>query len=171
MQLKYLIIIILFYFFALLQNTFFLHFSLLGAVPNLVFILFFLTVFFSPKKISYIFFLYAVFAGLLADNFLYTHFGLSVILFIIIGYFAKKMQTALKEKEDKYPFVYFILLFLIWLLIYDLLAMFYLRFIDSSRILPNFGAGFWAGLVYNSFVAFIGFYIFKKARPIHGKDL
>jgi rod shape-determining protein MreD len=161
-----LITILLFYFFSLLQNAFFVHFSLAGAVPNLVFILFFLTIFFSPKKISYIFLLYAVIAGLWADNFLYTHFGLSIVLFIIIGYLAKKMQLALKEKEDKRPFSHFLPLFLIWLLVYEFSSMLYLRFIDSSHISMSFGAGFFAGIIYNLFMASVFFYIYKNVKNL-----
>ena len=46
---KTLVVIILFYIFALLQSSFFVHFSLLGAVPNLVFAFFALLVFFEKK--------------------------------------------------------------------------------------------------------------------------
>ena len=42
--------ILLFYFFALLQTSFFVHFSLFGVVPDLVFILYFGFTFYSIKK-------------------------------------------------------------------------------------------------------------------------
>jgi rod shape-determining protein MreD len=161
-----LITILLFYFFSLLQNAFFVHFSLAGAGPNLVFILFFLTVFFSQKKSGYLIFFYAVVSGLLLDFFTYAHFGLSVVLLIIIGCLAKKMQMALKEKEDKRPFSQFLPLFLIWLLAYEFSSMLYLRFIDSSHILMGFGAGFFAGIIYNLFMASVFFFIFKNVQNI-----
>lgn len=168
MWIKYLVIIILFYFFAVLQNTFFVHFNLFGAVPNLVFIFFFLLVFFVPKKINYSVLFYAIIAGLFLDIFSYKYFGISIILLIIIAYITKKIQSSLKEKKSKDPFVYFFPTFLLGLLIYELSLMFYLRFLDPLRTPLGFGSIFLGGIIYNLIVASMGFFVFKK---IYGKKV
>jgi len=49
MWIKPLVAVILFYFSAILQNSFFAHFIFLGASLNLIFIFFFLFVFFEKQ--------------------------------------------------------------------------------------------------------------------------
>lgn len=154
MFLSVLITIILFYFFAILQSSFFIHFNFSGAVPNLVFIFFFLIVYFSSQKIDYKIFVYATVAGLFLDIFSYTYFAVHVVLLIIIGLGAKKIQASFKEKKDKYPFIYFLPLFLLCLLAYELLLGLY----------SGFNFEFLGEIVYNLFVASIGFFIFKKFK-------
>jgi len=157
-----LVIILLFYFLALLQNSFFTHFNLLGSVPNLVFILFFLLVFFEKKKKNYLIIPLAIVAGLFLDIFSYTYIGPSIVLLIIIGIVLKKIQSLLKNREDNYPFVYFLPLFLICFAVYEALLMISLHFFDLSHTLINFDLRFAAGIVYSLFFAIIGFWIFKK---------
>ncbi len=148
-----LIMLSLFYFFALLQNSFFAHFNLFGAVPNLVFVFFFLLVFFEKpdKNLRVIF--YAIIAGLFLDVFSCAYLGASIILLIIIGFLIKKIQSLLKEKKDKHPFVYFLSLFLILLVIYDLL----MPHLDMS-----FGIYFFGRMIYSLLFATAGFHVCKK---------
>jgi len=160
------ITILLFYFFAILQSSFLVHFNLFGAVLNLVFIFFFLNVFFAPKKIGYEIILYAVVAGIFSDIFSYAFFGLSSVLLVIIAYFSKKMQTSLKEKHDKYPFIHFLPLFSAWFVVYELLMMMYFRFADSSHTAIIFNLGFLFEILYNAIAASLGFYIFKWQKFI-----
>lgn len=151
MRLRFLIIIVLFYFFAILQNSFFAHFCVLGAGPNLVFILFFTLIFFAdPKKHYYIVF-YAVCAGLFLDIFLYSYFGVSIILLLLIGFLVKRAQGILSEKKGSFPFVYFFPLFFISLIIYDLLLK-----------QANFNWAFLAQIIYSLLFAGIAFYVCKK---------
>lgn len=146
-----LIVISFFYFFAVLQNSFFIHFNLFGAVPNLIFIFFFLLVFFEQRNKSPRIVFFAITAGLLLDIFSTAYFGVSIILLIAIGLLVKKIQSLLKEAQDKYPIVYFTPLFLASLIVYDLL-----------RFPFNFGFIFFARILYSLFIALFGFYIFKK---------
>ena len=173
---KILVIIISFYFLLLLQNSFFTHLSLFGATPNLVFILFFLLVFFSaqskPVRGWEIFF-YAVFGGLFLDLFSYTYIGLSITAFIIIGFLVKKIQSLLQSREDKYPFIYFLPLFAISLLVYDLLMGLFQYFLTPDKIVIAFNAGIIFALIYNIIVASAFFYIYKKilVSVRHGKNI
>lgn len=159
---KTLIIIILFYFFALLQNSFFIHFNLFGAVPNLVFILFFLLVFFEKKNHNYPVILWAIVAGLFLDIFSDASFGVSIVLLIIIGLLIKKAQELLKNREDNRPFAYFWPLFTVFFVLYESLLMIYVRFFDSSHALINFNLSFLSGVIYSLVFGIIGFFIIKK---------
>jgi rod shape-determining protein MreD len=145
-----------------LQSSFLVHFNLFGAVPNLVFILFFLTIFFTKERINYTTIIYAVVAGLFLDIFSYTPLGLSIVLLLIISYLEKNIQNYLKEGKDNYPLTYFLPIFLIFFVLYNILVMIFLRFIDSSRIAINFGPSFLGAIIYNLFFATIGFWVFKK---------
>ena len=48
----------------------------------------------------------------------------------IIGLLLKKVQSLLKSREEKYPFFYFLPLFSIFFVLYEVSLMFFLRFID-----------------------------------------
>lgn len=144
---KFLIIILLFYLFALLQNSFFTHFNPLGAVPNLVFILFFLLIFFERPKgyPGWEVIFYSVAAGFFLDIFSYTYIGPSIVLLIIIGFTTKSLQTLLKNQKDSYPFIYFLPLFIIFLSAYSFLL-----------------GGTIFSAIYSIVIASILFYLYKK---------
>lgn len=142
-------IFFLFYFFALLQNSFFVHFNFFGAVPNFVFILFFALTFFEAKDKMFLVVFYSVVGGFFADVFSAGLFGLSVALFLITGFLTKKIQSALAVKQnDNFPFSYFLPLFFIFFAIY------------TFAIKGNFV--FFPQLAYNLIVASAFFWIYKK---------
>jgi rod shape-determining protein MreD len=159
----YIATIFLFYLFAVLQNSFFVHFSLFGAVLNIVFIFFFLLVFFQKKASYYKIIFYSIFAGLFLDFFSYTYFGVSIILLLFVGLIGKKIQTSLQEKNnDKFPTAYFVLLFLFSFTVYDFLLRIFLSSFNFLAVLQSVNIGFILEVVYNFFVAFVVFYIYKK---------
>lgn len=153
--------ILLFYLFAILQGSFFAHYNAFGAIPNLVFIFFFLVIFFR-LKMDYAAVFYAVIAGFFLDILSYTFLGPSAVLLLVIGFLAKKMQTSLKEKKDKYPFAHFAPLFIIWFALYGLSWAAYLYFFDPSHLLISLNFSFLAGIIYNLMLASLGFFVFKK---------
>jgi len=146
---KIIIAIILFYFFALLQNSFLAHFNLFGAVPNLVFILFFLLVFFAKRGEIYQVIFFAIIDGIFLDIFSYSYIGPSLALLLIIAFLIKKSQSLLQNREDKYPFVYFLPLFLVCFLIYNI-------------VLINFSVEIIFSIIYNVLAAAIFFYIYRR---------
>ena len=156
---KILLIIILFFLFALLQNTFFAQFNLFGANLNLVFILYILILFF---EVDTGYFLWAIIAGFLLDIFSYTSFGPSIVLLIIIGFLLKKTQALLKNKEEKFPFSYFLPLFAIFLLIYELFLSIYFHYFDLNKIAMISGWQIVYSIIYNSIIASALFYIYTK---------
>ena len=155
--------------FALLQGSFLTHFTFFGAIPNLVFILFFLLVFFEKFNQSYEVVLLSLVAGGLLDVISpYKYIGPSVILLVLIGILLKKAQSALKNKDDGYPYAYFLPLFVVFLLAYELSLGLYLFFIDPAKIVSNFGLSTIINMTYNSVVASIMFYIYKKCQKYTG---
>lgn len=156
------IIIPLFYFFALLQNSFFVYFNFLGSVPNFVFILYFTLIFFEKKDGYYATIFYAILAGLFLDIFSANSLGISIALLIIIGLLTKKIQSLLNEKKEDYPFGYFISLFLISFLVYDLLFKACIYFLNPNFIALYFNFKFLAEILYSLIFAAISFFIFKK---------
>jgi rod shape-determining protein MreD len=159
---KILFIILLFYIFALLQGSFFTHFNLFGAAPNLVFILFFLLVFFIKKDRSYQIIYLAAIAGVLLDISSYTYLGPSIIILMAAGFLLKKTQSLLKNRQDNYPFAYFLPLFVLFFTVYEVSLIVYLRFFDPSHALISFDLKFIIGVIYNSIVASVLFLIYKK---------
>ena len=147
---KVLVIIFLFYIFALLQNSFFTYFSIFGVIPNFVFILFFLLVFFTGKNHPYQILSLALLAGIFLDIFSNNYFGKYIILLLIIGFLIKKTQTLLKSLNDNFPFVYFLPLFLIYYIIFKIFSSF------------SFNFGFLVAIIYNSILASLFYYIFKR---------
>jgi rod shape-determining protein MreD len=150
--LRYPITFILLYLLAVLQNGFFAHYSFFGAVPNLVFALFFTLVFFSGKNdYCYIAFI-SISAGLFLDAFSTAQFGISTVLLLLIGFMARKIQGILQVKNgNNFPFIYFLPIFFVLIMVYDLaLKMF------------SFDLGFLAGIVYNLVFVSLFFYICKK---------
>lgn len=162
--------ILLFYLFALLQNSFFTHFSLFGAVPNLVFVFFFLLVFFikhgSYSDQNYIIIFLSVTAGIFLDISSFSFLGLSVIMLAVIGFALKKIQSLLKNREDSRPFIYFLPLFIICFLLYDLSFGFYLQIFYADKVVAGFDAKIIFSVVYNSIIASALFYIYKWQKFI-----
>ncbi len=165
-------IIFIFYILALLQNSFFAHFSLLGSIPNLVFIFFFLLVFFEKKDKNgrmdnnyWIIFL-AVTAGFFLDIFSYSYLGPSILLLMVLGVLLKKIQLLLKNRENNYPFVYFLPLFIFFILVYDLLIWLYFYFLDPSKIILSFGSKTVYAVIYDLLIATVFFYTYKKTLSL-----
>ena len=165
---KLLVIIFLFYFFALLQNSFLIHFDLFGAVPNLVFILFFLLVFFEKKDKAgqsynnYMVLSIAIIAGTFSDIFSYIYLGISIIILIIIGITLKNIQLSLMNTEENYPFVYFLPLFIVSFLVYNFALDLYIFAEEPTKIITFFSVGTIILLIYNLFIASVLFFIYKK---------
>ncbi|MCX6720241.1 MAG: hypothetical protein NTW11_00260 [Candidatus Staskawiczbacteria bacterium] len=146
---KTVVIIFLFIIFALLQNSFFAHFSIFGATPNLVFILFFLLVFFAKKETNYQIIYLSVIAGILLDIFSYAYLGPSIVSLLIGGFLLKKAQSMLKSGRDSYPFTYYLPLFLIFFAIYEICFL-------------GFNLGIIAEIIYNMVFASAFFYVYKR---------
>lgn len=149
MWFKPVIIFFLFYFFALLQNSFLVHFGFYGISPNLIFILFFTLIYFSKKNnLQLIYF--AIFAGFFLDIFSGAYFGISVILLAIIGFLGKKIQLSFRESKENYPIVSFLALFLLSFVLYESILNF------------SFGLLFFIKMVYNLLASMVFFFVYKK---------
>jgi len=171
---RILAIIALFYLFALLQNSFFVHYSLLGAVPDLVFVLFFGLVFVPIKNLRYfeiggayrIIFL-AVCAGFFMDTFMYPYLGPSIISFLIIGFALRRVQLVLLNKDGRYPFLYFLVIFIISLLGYYMLLGLIANRLSPFKFLAFFPPKIIFCIIYDSIFATVFFYIYNAMYKIN----
>ena len=152
MWLRLSIIFLLFIFLGILQTSFLVHFNIIGANLNLIFILFYLIVFFerSQKYIQGIF--SAIVAGFFLDALSSFYFGISFIYLLIITFIIKYILHLLKKKRGEYPIIYFTPLFVLSFIIYSLVL----------RI--TFNWIFLIEIVYNLVFALFGFYIYKKFK-------
>lgn len=170
MWFKYLIIIVLFWFFAVLQNSFLPYFSIMGQIPNFVFILFFLLVFFDTfshkalagqRKLNeyYQGFFAIIIAGFFLDVFLPLSFGFSIIALLIIYLFVKIVNYFFQKSQNIYAVIYFIVLFSICFFLYNLL--WYVSSLAFHFQFP-FGWNITISLLYSLVFASLAFFIYKK---------
>lgn len=150
-----LIFVALFYIFALLQTSFLPHFAIAGHVPNLVFILFILLIFFKEEHL----FFYAALAGFLLDIFFFPYIGISIAaLFALWGAY-KIIARILKLNQDSYHILNFAISFIMSFLLYHVILL-VLSWV--FRFTPIFGWNLLIGLAYNGILALIGFFVFKR---------
>jgi len=109
--------------------------------------------------------LWGALAGFFLDVFSYSYIGPSVVLLIAIGFLAKKTQSLLRDMDDNFPFAYFLPLFVVFFIVYQILLLIYLRFFDPSHYLMIFDLRIIAEIIYNLFFAAIGFWIIKRILP------
>ncbi len=157
---KALIIILLFYFFAVLQNSFLVHFNIYGTIPNIIFIFFFLLIFFEGRKSYYQIISWSIVAGFFLDVFSSSYFGVSIAVLLLIGILTKKIANSLKERRDEYPFVYFVPLFLGFFMSYEIILRLCFYFLNQNYSVLNLSWVFCIEIIYNLALAFLGFYIY-----------
>ncbi len=168
MWLKFLILILLFFILALIQNSFLPHFNIMGNSPNLIFILFFILIFFEKDNRYYEGILFSIIAGFILDVLSGSYFGDAIISLLLVYILIKIVIYFLKERQDKNLLFYFIPIFLISLasyeVLYNLSTDFYnLKFnILSAHNWQNILIGFG----YNLMVAFFVFFVYKKINNL-----
>ena len=164
---KLLILIVLFSFFAILQNSFFTYFSVMGSSVNLVFILFFILIFFYNRSAdekesdSYIILL-AVVAGFFLDLFLPIYFGVSIISLLIIYIIEKFITHLMVQNREKNLIFYFICMFSLSFIVYQILLYISLKLLGVHFLGLSFSVHTLGYLIYNLCFACIGFYLYKK---------
>lgn len=163
MLIKYLISIVAFYFLAVFQNSFFASFSQFGVTPNLVVVLFFILIFFEKGDKKYPIAFYAASAGFFLDIFSSEYFGISAVLLFIEGMAIKKIHFLLSEKNNKYSFAYFISLFFIFLIFYEVFWEVYFYALYRPEKLFNFSVKGSVNMIFNLLLASFIFMPYQKA--------
>jgi len=160
MWFKYPLAIVVFVVLAMIQNSILPHLWILGYVPNLIFILFFVQVFFEPQKEFEFGFWMAILAGALMDIFLPPYFGVSIICLLVIYCAVKTAQQLLSEVSEDFSIFSFIPMFSASFLIFGALVYF-------ASILLGFQINFGLkidviiSLILNLAAACIMFYIYR----------
>ncbi|MDO8530359.1 MAG: hypothetical protein Q7S10_03075 [bacterium] len=172
MWLKYPLIATLFFFLALLQASFLPHFSIMGAAPSLVFILFFILVFNECLKhkffhAEYYFALFlVVLGGIFLDIFSPFYFGLSIISLLGVYALVKTIIYFIREQQDSYFILYFVGIF-------SFCFFANVAFVNLVSNNFHFGKYLYIELAYNVALACTGFYIYKMIDNLvhRGKQL
>lgn len=164
---KQLVFIFLFFIFFFAQTSFLPGFNIISPVPNLVFILFFLIIFFEEKKIR----IHSFFPELAAGFFLgippVSFFVLPVILLSVIHFLKETMDYFLEKTQGKYAIFNFIFLFSVCFVLYNAL----MGGISLLLIFQfNFGLHIFQNLIFNVIFAIVGFYIWKTIINYGGKN-
>ncbi|MBX4201219.1 hypothetical protein KW786_03830 [Candidatus Parcubacteria bacterium] len=158
MWLKYPLIVSIFFIAFILQMGFFSHFAVLGVVPNLVFAIFFLIIFFEEPYAYGGGILAAVVGGFLLDATGPLYFGPAIGTLLCIYAVTKTIKNFLREQQHSYLLFYFIPLFLISLI-------FYRAVFSALQFLPDisliFSVSIIAEAVYSLGFVLIGFFIYE----------
>lgn len=109
---------------------------------------------------------FTVLAGFFLDVFNNSFLGSSIILLAIIYFVVAKLLSNLKSSSEEYPLAYFIPIFTISLIIYQIFLVLLLYFQSKMQVF-SFSWFFIIDLIYNLIFSLIGYYIFKK---IFGKN-
>jgi hypothetical protein len=146
---KYLFITILFYLFALLQNSFFGGINYSFLTPNLVFIYFFSLLFFTNKKNYNLVIFSALMGGFLLDLFSNSYFGPSMIILLLFAILLKNIQ-----------FNFLVFFIVSWI--------FYVLLTNPYNLIK---VNFFYELLINIFFAFIFLIIFKKVKQLFKNEI
>lgn len=173
MWLKYPFIFLIFFILGLFQFSFLPYLNIGGAVLNAFFILFFVLAFFSLSNQGFrknkSFYLgadviyLAIISGFFADVFSSSVFGSYTVSFLIISFFVKISLHNLKEGQDKFSVLYFILLFLP-AFVFNKLFSDLILYLTNHLYPTNLSWIFIGELAYNLLLATIVFYVFKKLQ-------
>ena len=171
--LKLFIVTLLFYFFAIMQNSFLPYFKVMESVPNFIFVLFFILIFFENLPVRTnkndrnegLFF--AILAGFFLDIISPFYFGMSIASLLVVYFFEKLVAYFLKEIQNKYLIFYFILIFSACFVLYNILLYLLSIFLYMQF---NFNFLVFIALAYNLIFASIGFYAYKNIYSQNGTD-
>ncbi len=155
---------------ALAEQSFLPYFSVMSAIPKLVFAVFFLLIFFEPKYGYSVGIFSVIVAGFLLDISLPPHFGIAMVSLAVIYIFRKAITFFLKEGADKYLIFYFLALFCLAFFGYHGLLYVVLALFGQSYPL---GLPILISLVYSLPFVVIGFYAYNLVaeRQTQNKQL
>ncbi len=131
-----------------------------GLIPNVVLIFVCLWNFFEKKEEKSGIFI-AIVSGIFLDVFFSPFLGISAAYFIFVSLFFKKSHQILRGSQESQPIFYFLPLFVFVLFFYFIFLKITFLFFDS--FLWNFNLiSLLTNIVYNTFIAIIFFFLFKK---------
>lgn len=169
MWLKLSIITILLFVFAAVKNSFLPHVPLFGVTPDLVFVLFFVSIFFESSSQSYEGIFITLVAGFLLDVFSSSYFGVSMVALLLVYGAVKIVMHFLKEGHQDFLVAYFIPIFLVSLICYSVLLSVAGYFLGASPI--TYQRGIFLQLAINLIMALIGFFIYEKCMGKNERQL
>lgn len=173
MWLKYLLATLLFYFFAVLQNSFLVHFNIFGIVPNFILIFCFILIYFSAQgepASGWENYFYAITAGFFLDVFSHLYFGISIVSLLILAFSTKKALQILWDRRGGQSVFVFLPLFIAFLIIYSVFSNISLLIFSPSFASFDINWTFIIFLAYNLLFALLGFYACQKLNIFKDSD-
>ena len=143
---------------ALLQMSFVGYISIFGAVPNLLFIAFFIIIFLEKQDEYYRGFLEVITAGFLLDVVTASYFGIAITALLAVYLFKKAVFYFIRDIQDAYLILYFLPLFISSLLVYDAIVYGFSLLLDFNM---SFSWVWMVALWYNAIVATVMFYLYQ----------
>ncbi len=162
--LKWCIFLVVVFSAAVAEVSFVTRFNIFGAVPNLVFMVFFLALFLSGKNNYQWHFFIAVTAGVFLDVIGSRYFGISSVALLILYGVNLAIWRFFQQTQGQHQIFYFAGLFFGSLLLYD--GLLYLASIIFSFSF-ELGLQTFIGLCYSLIVACAAFFLYQKFL---GKD-
>jgi hypothetical protein len=165
MWLKYIIIGVLFFVFAIIQSSFLPHLAIFNLVPNIVFIFFFILIFFEKNESQTslwerwpagIFLIVA--GGWALDLFSPSRFGSAILSLLLIYAMVKITLHFLKERNDALSMVYFVTIFIISFMVYQVI---FNLISGISYGVITFNRYFLMSIFYNLAIALAGFFLYN----------
>jgi len=117
---KYSVFLILFFISALVQQNMFPRLHIAGNVPNFVFTLFFVLLFFQNIRDHKEGFFLAIVAGSITDLFSTFYPGTSIVILLTVCGVFKITVYFLNQMQEKYQFIYFVLLYSLFSMLYNI---------------------------------------------------
>src|SRR3989344_1429015 len=165
MVFKYPLIVLLFLLLLLIQFAFLPRLAIMGAAPNLVFVLFFVLVFFE-KPYAYVWgIFFTVLVGFGLDIFFSLYFGPFIISLLLAYGVVKIYKHFFGEKRGNFLFIYFAALFLLCLGLFEAVSY----GIGNFSVAPlRVNQYFFMSVFLNVVSASVGFFLypFKASRQL-----
>ena len=176
MLVKIITVMVLFFLLSIAQVAFVGHINLMGTVPNLIFIFFFLLIFFQNPSPDYHTrsdqsfledllrpeaLIIIILGGFFLDVVSLNAMGQAAVVLAVIYFLIKVLFYFLHERQDKHPLIYFVPLFLLFFFGYQ--GTLYLAGYLAHNPVTVFSLSpeYFIGICYNLLVAVIGFLAYK----------
>lgn len=144
----------------MLQSSFLSTLAIMSQVPNIVFILFFVIIFFEDKHQYDLGFWSAVIAGFFLDNLTISRFGVAIAALLVVYFLEKLIAHFIKEQQGKFIILYFIFVFIGSYVVFNASVYLFSVLLGSQFNYP-FDLSIIVALLYNLIFACVGFYVFK----------
>jgi len=157
--LKYTTTVLLFFLCAITQVSLLPYVSIMGVAPNLLFVVFFATLFFQKKQDIVFSFFVVTLAGFLLDMITPLPFGVSIVMLLMMYGMYRWLTRFLREADANIMLWYYLATFLGLFFAYDILLYLASRLVGSP---VSLGASTLIALAYSVVLAAAVFFVCQQ---------